>query len=257
MIGTRCSGTLCRAPIQVPTLLNGAIIFMSTHVHHSTWGPNVKNGLSSEVSLYQYLTVAVVHSCGTSHLCGFPWWAGQATQLASGWLVLSPAAILTETCWTVEESTTWALNWNQHDDVIKWKHFPRYWPFVRGIQRSPVNSPHKGQWCGALTFSLICVWINCWVNNSEAGDLRRYRAHYDVTVMNKDIEIPYRGCPLFIVNAKTLSEVWYKIEIDSACKWLNIYSVLPWRSISSCVNIFIIVHDKIEIFFTMILQVKG
>ena len=33
-----------------------------------------------------------------------------------------------------------------HDDVIKWKHFPRYWPFVRGIHRSPVNSPHKGQW---------------------------------------------------------------------------------------------------------------
>ena len=70
-----------------------------------------------------------------------------------------------------------------HDDVIKWKHFPRYWPFVRGIHRSPVNSPHKGQWCGALMFSLICVWINGWLNNREAGDLRRYRAHYDVTVM--------------------------------------------------------------------------
>ena len=39
-----------------------------------------------------------------------------------------------------------------HDDVIKWKHFPRYWPFVRGIHRSPVNSPHKGQWRGALMF---------------------------------------------------------------------------------------------------------
>ena len=32
-------------------------------------------------------------------------------------------------------------------------------------------------------FSLICVWINGWVNNGEAGDLKRYRAHYDVTVM--------------------------------------------------------------------------
>ena len=42
-----------------------------------------------------------------------------------------------------------------HDDVIKWKHFPRYWPFVRGIHRSPVNSPNKGQWRGALMFSLI------------------------------------------------------------------------------------------------------
>ena len=70
-----------------------------------------------------------------------------------------------------------------HDDVIKWKHYPRYWPFVRGIHRSPVNSPHKGQWRVASMFSLICVWINDWVNNREAGDLRRYRAHYDVTLM--------------------------------------------------------------------------
>ena len=41
-----------------------------------------------------------------------------------------------------------------HDAVIKWKHFPRNWPFVRGIHRSPVNSPHKGQWRGALMFFL-------------------------------------------------------------------------------------------------------
>ena len=70
-----------------------------------------------------------------------------------------------------------------HDDVIKWKNFPRYWPIVRGIHRSPVNSPPKGQWRGTLMFSLICVSINGWVNNREAGDLRRYRAHYDVIIM--------------------------------------------------------------------------
>ena len=39
-----------------------------------------------------------------------------------------------------------------HDDVIKWKHFPSYWPFVRGIHRSSVNSPRKGQWRGTLMF---------------------------------------------------------------------------------------------------------
>ena len=77
-----------------------------------------------------------------------------------------------------------------HDDVIKWKHFSRYWPFMRGIHRSPVNSPHKGQWRGALMFSLICAWINSWVNNREAGDLRRYRTHYDVSVV----------CPLYIFS---------------------------------------------------------
>ena len=77
---------------------------------------------------------------------------------------------------------TWSMI-ASHDDVIKWKHFPRYWPFVRGIHRSPVNSPHKGQWRRGLMFSLICAWVNDWVSNRDAGDLRRHRAHYDVIVM--------------------------------------------------------------------------
>ena len=80
-----------------------------------------------------------------------------------------------------------------HDDVIKWRHFPRYWTFVRGIHRSPVNSPHKGQWRGALIFSLICTrWISVWVKkNHEAGDLSRHRAHYDVTVMRCWLKISF------------------------------------------------------------------
>ena len=48
----------------------------------------------------------------------------------------------------------------------------------------PVNSPHKGQWRGALMFPLNCVWINDWINNREVGDLTRHRGHYDVSVMN-------------------------------------------------------------------------
>ena len=75
------------------------------------------------------------------------------------------------------------LFWSSHDDVIKWKHFPRYWTSVRGTHRSPVNSPHKGQWRRALVFSLICAWTNFWVNTRDAGDLRCYRSHNDVTVM--------------------------------------------------------------------------
>ena len=70
-----------------------------------------------------------------------------------------------------------------HDDVIKWKHFPCYWPFVRGIEQSPVNSPHKGKWRGALTFSFICASINGWVYNREAGDLKCHLTHNDVIVM--------------------------------------------------------------------------
>ena len=87
-------------------------------------------------------------------------------------------------------SQRWTPRWrpilNKHDDVIKWKHFPRYWPFVRGIHRSVVNSQHKGQWRGTLMFSSICAWINAWINNREAGDLRHHRTHYDVTVMRQE-----------------------------------------------------------------------
>ena len=69
-------------------------------------------------------------------------------------------------------------------DVIDWKHCPRYWPFVRGIPRSPVNSPHECQWYRALMFSLIYAWTNGWANHRDAGDWRCHRPHYDVTVIN-------------------------------------------------------------------------
>ena len=52
-----------------------------------------------------------------------------------------------------------------------------------GIHRSLVNSPHKSQRRRALVFSLICAWTNGWVNNRDAGYLRRHRAHYDAIVM--------------------------------------------------------------------------
>ena len=49
------------------------------------------------------------------------------------------------------------------------------------------NSPHKGQWHGALMFSLIHAWINGWVNNGDTGDLRRHRTYYDVIVMRETL----------------------------------------------------------------------
>ena len=70
-----------------------------------------------------------------------------------------------------------------HDYIIKWKHFLRYWPSVWAIHRSSVRSHHKGQWRGSLMFSLICAWVNGWVNSHEAGDLRWHRTYYDVIVM--------------------------------------------------------------------------
>ena len=83
-------------------------------------------------------------------------------------------------CFVVLRSAVYSCEPFLYDDVIKWKHFPRYWPSVRGIHRSPANSPHKGQWRGALMFSLICTRTN---DSRGAGDLRRHRPHYDVTVM--------------------------------------------------------------------------
>ena len=68
-----------------------------------------------------------------------------------------------------------------------WRHqmetFSALLALCGGIHWSPVNSPHKGLWREALMFSLIYAWIKGWVNNREAGDLRRYHAHYDVIVM--------------------------------------------------------------------------
>ena len=79
------------------------------------------------------------------------------------------------------------VNDSQHCSMMTSSHgtFSRYWPFVRGIHRSLVNSLHKDQWRRALMFTLISAWINGWVNNREAGDLRRNRGHYDVRVIRK------------------------------------------------------------------------
>ena len=103
------------------------------------------------------------------------------------------------------------------DDVIKWKHCPRYWLFVRGIP------PHKGQWRGALMFSLICARINDWVNNREAGDLRRYRSHYDVSVMW--IQIWVVKIP-FVFNEVIDLHMPRQLSCRNMCKsmtWFNHY----------------------------------
>ena len=71
-----------------------------------------------------------------------------------------------------------------HDDVDKWKHFPRYWPFVRGSTGHrwiPLTKANDAElW-------LISAWTNGWADNQDAGDLRRHSAHYDVTVMEKSV----------------------------------------------------------------------
>ena len=83
---------------------------------------------------------------------------------------------------------------------------------VRGIHRSPVNSPHKGQWREDLVFSLICAWTNGWVNNRVAGDLRRHRAHYDVTVMWRQNVITH--------VQQSSSNPWPLVRLEAVISWL-------------------------------------
>ena len=124
--------------------------------------------------------------------------------------------------------------WNLGDGVIKWKHSPRYWPFVRGIHWSAVYSHHKGQCRGALMFSLICAWISSWANNGGAGDLRRHRAHYDGIVMwgdaskfrwSKDsishLSFDGRHCPAVPIILLTISfgnrRLAVRKQLDAVC----------------------------------------
>ena len=80
------------------------------------------------------------------------------------------------------------------DRHLPWRHqmetFPRYWPFVRGIHRPPVDFPHKGQWAGALVFSLICARTNGWANNRDVGDMRLCNSLlYPVLVLDENKKV--------------------------------------------------------------------
>ena len=132
-----------------------------------------------------------------------------------------------------------------HGDVIIWKHFLRYWPFVRGIHRSPVKFPHKGRWRGALMFSLICVWIKGWENNREAGDLRRYRAHYDVSVMGfKMVETTDR-CQWKHQTSLLIHHRWFDYQNLQKCD-VDIFDILVMID-SKLENSYILFKNHIQI----------
>ena len=102
-----------------------------------------------------------------------------------------------------------------------WRHqmetFSALLALCAGNSPVPVNSPHKGQWRGALMFSLICAWINGWVNNREAGDLGRHRGHYDVNVMgtsNNTSKSGGRKWKYGILDGMLMSNTICKLLID-------------------------------------------
>ena len=134
------------------------------------------------------------------------------------WAISNDIARSVKTFWI----SYWKTLKKSHHDVIKGKHFPRYWPFVRGIQRSPVNSPHKGQWHGAWMSSLICAWTNGLVNNRDAGHLRRHGAHYDVTVMMSNVTVSGLATTNARTFAGTLAPMFgYRLGIGPASEGLQ------------------------------------
>ena len=81
------------------------------------------------------------------------------------------------------------------------------------IQRLLVNSPHKGQWRGALVFSLISAWKNVWVNDRDAVYLRRYRAHYEVAIMFY-LRLRHGLVITFLFNCESNYYSWNNINDD-------------------------------------------
>ena len=125
------------------------------------------------------------------------------------------------------------LGHSRHDDVIKWKHFPRHWPFVRGIHRSTVNSPHKGQWCGSVMLSLICTRINGWVNNHQACDLRLHRAHYDVSEMFvlRLIKVAWFGDVPYLISYYRRGAIFLEAYVTCYLypTWKACFYLILWR----------------------------
>ena len=150
--------------------------------------------------------------------------------------------------------------WRRHQGVFRGTRYPDPWepkqwkwqePAGRSrasangghrscsSKRSPVNSPHKDQWRGALKFSLICARINGWVNNGEAGDLRRNRAHYDVIVMNSTsgaavyirqtsffVSFLFIGASLYMISENNLWKLHKHITKDIAYWKGNVFYVV-------------------------------
>ena len=65
-------------------------------------------------------------------------------------------------------------------------------------------------WC-----SFICAWINGWVNNREAGDLRRYLAHCDVIVMYCHSPLTFNSQKLVPFSALTAE--LFVVDFEDMC----------------------------------------
>ena len=116
-----------------------------------------------------------------------------------------------DTCYILQITFT-------HDDGIKWKPFLRYWTFVRGIHRPPLNFPRKRQWRGVLMFPWSVPWISGWVTIVRLVIWDAIALIFDVIVM--------------VTAAKLhLSDIWSVREItksSSTFSATNISSNRVW-----------------------------
>ena len=137
-------------------------------------------------------------------------------------------------CWIIQYTTSphiGPVEWGQSDIhacwALKpwWRHQMETFSALLALcaGNSPVNSPHKGQWRGALRFSFICASINGRVNNHGAGDLRRHRAHYDGIVMRKFDSLNSPWCRIYAsVNwVSTVSDNGLAPVRRQAITWTN------------------------------------
>ena len=127
------------------------------------------------------------------------------------------------------------LQFNSNEANLRdswWRHqmetFSALQALYAGKSPVPVNSPHKGQWRGALMFSLICVWMNGWVNIREAGDLRRHRGHYNVNVM--------------LIAATGLVVI---LKLDSSRRLISLCGIEMWWMTSKNYRAHLLYHTKL------------
>ena len=119
----------------------------------------------------------------------------------------------------------------EYDDVIKWEHFPRYWPFGWGIHRWLVNSAHKGQWRGALRFSLIWAWINggdkqwwgWWFETSSRPLWRHCNEMFNLTPIALNFSLENIDDVVMSTNPKNWNSAVFEFLPRWTQKWFKIH----------------------------------
>ena len=102
---------------------------------------------------------------------------------------------------------------------------------------SPVTGKFPTQMSVSRSFKVfwICIWINGWVNNREADDLRRHRAHYDVTV--KCIVFSYKTSVLLNPRSLIYKFKFWKIKSYNYKSTSQSFALGDWNVTASMQNV--------------------